>query len=1040
MKKMIKCICILFAMLIAYGQDNNVLSQNVNYYYVNNQKCYWQDDSTSINIIVSNRDNYGEIVRKLDDIFTDIEDEIIFDDEDDNIIVNSSKLASMRLDSLVEQISILPEDVEFTTFSKRIDNSRIWLRNEIYVQLRDSSYFNKILPLLDEYSVRDFFYEGDDEYRLKCDDENLMMLLANLLHDDEGVVFATPDFYSNINVTADDTYYPQQWGLQNTGQLDGIPHIDIKAYMAWSYISDNCSWINSGIKVGVVDDGVEPHEDFYYGGGVCKVLDGYTANGSGTGRPRPNGKHGQCCAGIIGAVHNTIGIAGVAPYSLIVPFRIFKNNGKPFSSARIANAIKKAWKDYKVDILSNSWVGGTPNTKLTNSIIQASENGRDGKGCIVVFSSGNDNYANVEYPSNITGVLSVGAIDRCGIRSGKLSVVPLSCDPWCANCSPGSSYGGKLSVMAPGTNVYTIDRMGTGGYNATNYNHLFGGTSAACPHVAGVAALILSVAPNLTSQQVRDIIETTAQKIRPDVYTYSTVQNHSNGTWNNEMGYGLVDAYAAVRKALDSDLYVCDATSDDGTEPSQVTYMWCSPDIWIEDAAGHVVERPQGDADYRVCVKVHNRREIASSGHEKLRLNWVKAGIGTQWPLDWTGETVFDCAGNHVPKGGFIGGQEGVVIPAIPALGYVVVKVPWHTPRAEDYETCSDFGSELWHFCLLARVYDSGEIVGDNIPGYDMGLLTVQNNNVAWKNITLLNSRFNRSVISVANPSLVKQKYRILFKAHPNVEDEYINDFADVYMQLDVPLTNLWEAYGRVSENMREIDRYTMLMGSYNASLENIVIPLEENYSLSVFVEFYAKIKPRNDTLSFDIILCDDKGNHVGGEHYVAIRDADRMFSATARENQIILKGDEVSFTALDIGEPACYKWYDAQGEEVGEGMGLTILPQYSQDYILKVTAESDGYKDFDQVSVYVTQGKIEQINPNPANQQVVIVYSLLGETPPCKLEIMTQMGQTVLSEYVSSEQNQKTFDIHQLQVGHYVVKLVTQDGVFLDAKTLVVQ
>ena len=104
------------------------------------------------------------------------------------------------------------------------------------------------------------------------------MKLANLLQEEEGIVYATPDFYSNITVNTDDAYYAYQWGLQNTGQSGGIPNIDIKAYAAWNYINDNQFGINTGIKVGVIDDGVEPHEDFYYGGGVCKVLYGYTAS------------------------------------------------------------------------------------------------------------------------------------------------------------------------------------------------------------------------------------------------------------------------------------------------------------------------------------------------------------------------------------------------------------------------------------------------------------------------------------------------------------------------------------------------------------------------------------------------------------------------------------------------------------------------------------------------------------------------------------------------------------------------------------------
>ena len=68
--------------------------------------------------------------------------------------------------------------------------------------------------------------------------------------------------------------------------------------------------------------------------------------------------------------------------------------------------------------------------------------------------------------------------------------------------------------------------------------------------VAGVAALILSVNPNLTQEQVANIIRSTARKASPNgIYTYQTIPGLPHGTWNERMGYGVVDAYAAVLAA-----------------------------------------------------------------------------------------------------------------------------------------------------------------------------------------------------------------------------------------------------------------------------------------------------------------------------------------------------------------------------------------------------------------------------------------------------------------------------------------------------------
>jgi hypothetical protein len=84
-------------------------------------------------------------------------------------------------------------------------------------------------------------------------------------------------------------------------------------------------------------------------------------------------------------------------------------------------------------------------------------------------------------------------------------------------------------------------------FSNQDYTVWFNGTSAACPHVAGVAALILSLKPELTQKQVTFIIEQTANKVGSG---YATTQDRPNGTWSNQTGYGLVNAYAALTRTI----------------------------------------------------------------------------------------------------------------------------------------------------------------------------------------------------------------------------------------------------------------------------------------------------------------------------------------------------------------------------------------------------------------------------------------------------------------------------------------------------------
>jgi subtilisin family serine protease len=268
------------------------------------------------------------------------------------------------------------------------------------------------------------------------------------------------------------------------------------------------------------------------------------------------GEHGTACAGIIGAQQNSIGISGIVPSSKLMSISIellFSDTPQ-----QLANGFNWAWQN-GADVISNSWGGYTPSDIIEDAITAALTQGRDGKGMVVVFAAGNENNTNIRYPGNSNSqILVVGAISPCGERKSNTS---------CDGEAWGSCYGAALDVVAPGVLIPTTDIQGNAGYNpyipihidrggtkiANDYSNQaytvwFNGTSAACPHVAGVAALVLSANPNLTQAEVRAIIESTCTKLPG--YSYSLNSNHPNGTWNNQVGHGLVNAYAAVMATL----------------------------------------------------------------------------------------------------------------------------------------------------------------------------------------------------------------------------------------------------------------------------------------------------------------------------------------------------------------------------------------------------------------------------------------------------------------------------------------------------------
>ncbi len=540
-------------------------------------------------------------------------------------MINSVNLPNVNMDSLLHAVNVDPYDISFYSYSKLldgVDSEYIWLRNEIFIQFTDTSFFLKnVVPILDKYRVRTYYYEGDNEYRLVCDDEGLMMSLANSLYGQDGVIYSTPDFYGTLRYATADPYYGQQWGLHNTGGNGGVEHIDIKAEEAWSYISRYVAYPQKNIKVAVIDDGVEPHVDLYKEHGHCMLLSGYTANGVGTGRPLSDGGHGECCAGIIAAIHNNIGVAGVATDCYIIPIRISKKNKRngeenPFCSSYIARAIKKSWQDLGADILSVSW-GFVESDKITGALNTAFILGRNGKGCPIFAATGNRGYPYVSYPASLPNVVAVGAIDRCGNRMG--DTPPVANDPCLPNA--GSSFGAGLGVVAPGLAIYTIDREGAYGFSGSDY-YSFSGTSATCPHISGIAALMLLARPGLSSFEVDSIIEKSAEKIRTDRYAYNV--NGANGFWSYELGYGLANAEEAVRQAVcgNADFYIRD-------NEYQSSLSYCSNQIFYNNWQCAFLARVEegreiigeDETDYNIREFVSRNNNVAMKTYNILQEN-----------------------------------------------------------------------------------------------------------------------------------------------------------------------------------------------------------------------------------------------------------------------------------------------------------------------------------------------------------------------------------------------------------------------------------
>ncbi|RMG77459.1 MAG: hypothetical protein D6714_19795, partial [Bacteroidetes bacterium] len=373
--------------------------------------------------------------------------------------------------------------------------------------------------------------------RVPASAEKSPLEVANTLYETGLFAFAEPDFLRLMKrMNTNDPFVNNQWSLNNDGvntqQWNGVPGADMKVFNAWNTTTGSAS-----IKVAIVDEGVDlVHPDL-----VANLLPGYDATGQGSGgAPSGDDAHGTACAGIVAAVgNNNTGIAGVAYGCKIIPVRIAYSDAQGnwvTTNSWIGNALNWAWQTAGADVLSNSWGGGSPSTAIDNAINGAVTSGRGGLGAPVIFAAGNGNGA-VGYPGTNPQTIAVIAMSMCNERKN-----PSSCDgeTWW-----GSDYGTNADVAAPGVKIYATDISGAAGYSSGDYVTNFNGTSSATPNTAGVMALILSANSSLTEQAARAALETTCDKVGG--YTYNNnVSGQPNGSWSSELGYGRVNAEAAL--------------------------------------------------------------------------------------------------------------------------------------------------------------------------------------------------------------------------------------------------------------------------------------------------------------------------------------------------------------------------------------------------------------------------------------------------------------------------------------------------------------
>lgn len=441
-----------------------------------------------------------------------------------------------------------------------------------------------------------------------------------------GVSHASPDLVVTTDAVPNDPYFPQQTNLWTPAAAsdteeeptEAAPDYSIDAPKIWDATKGRKS-----VVVAVIDGGLVSHPDLagQTVPGYDMIADSRNAK-DGSGRDsnpadpgngsdgsycsaHPSTWHGTHVAGVISALHNSIGVSGIAPGAALQPVRVVGQCGATMSD--VVAGIRWASGGEVPGVPLNKTPADVVNLSLSSDVVdnqcptlyQDVINEARARGAVVVVSAGNQGKSYLSRtPSNCAGVLSVGATDVDG--------------------SPTSytNAGRTIGMMAQGGEVgegqgiwSTVD-AGTLGPARSTYGQL-AGTSMAAPAVSAAAALVLSLG-NFTNDQVVQVLKASALKPpRLEGYYTCLSEDPTTGAERSVCGAGILNV-SAIPAPVGSP--VLEGVTTVGNtlsftpgrwngHPDSVTYQWLRDGVAIAGATATSYELTGADVGRSLTVR-----------------------------------------------------------------------------------------------------------------------------------------------------------------------------------------------------------------------------------------------------------------------------------------------------------------------------------------------------------------------------------------------------------------------------------------------------
>lgn len=430
------------------------------------------------------------------------------------------------------------------------------------------------------------------------------------------------------------------------------------------------------------------------------------------------------------------------------------------------------------------------------------------------------------------------------------------------------------------------------------------------------------------------------------------------------------------------DLWSQDTPEDLGYEANTLSSaFYVSNDIWVRKQNDGFVTKVHQNPEYRdpalgvsnyVYVRVRNRG-CATSSSANVKLYWAKASSMLGWGSPWDGSVVSPAL-----MGGSIGTQP---TGTVTSGGEVILEFPWFPPKPTDY---SSFGADSTHFCLLSRIETSSVApYGMTFPeGSDLGANVRNNNNIAWKNITVVDEfTGGNAVAGVTVGNLTKSRAitRLTFNTSATERRNPFLNWGTITVDLGEKLYGKWVAGDRAGAGIKEVGKYTLRLTSTDAWIGNMVF--DPNDLFTPKIRFTILKQPPFELGNFTLDL----------NQYFTVNTVNKLIG-----------GERFSI--------------NTNGKAKARMAGESALA----DKLNAIALEA---------------------SPNPSSHQTRITYTV-PQAAFVELAVYNAQGvkiATLTQEYQAAGRRETTFDVHNLSPGSYFYQLsvngVTQAKQFLVVK-----